>query len=117
VITTVLTLMVATTAHVMMDIIWKRITLVVLVCVRANENENIPTLLLILDIDECKTDNGGCNQNCTNTPGSYHCSCLDGYEMMDDNHTCSGKLTATPGTQQSSSAVYTSLYSIYRVNC
>ena len=45
------------------------------------------------DIDECKAANGGCTHNCTNTPGSYHCSCLGGYEMMDDNHICSGKLT------------------------
>jgi len=41
VITIVLILMVATTVHVMMDTFWKRITPVVLVCVRDNEIENI----------------------------------------------------------------------------
>ena len=34
-----------------------------------------------LDIDECLTNNGGCDKHaiCTNTQGSFTCSCEDGY--------------------------------------
>lgn len=31
------------------------------------------------DIDECDIDNGGCEQICTNTNGSYQCFCLLGF--------------------------------------
>ncbi|XP_077999220.1 hyalin-like [Glandiceps talaboti] len=29
-----------------------------------------------------------CDQNCTNTPGSFECSCNDGYEIAEDGNTC-----------------------------
>jgi len=34
-----------------------------------------------LDTNECLTDNGGCDAQaiCTNTPGSFSCSCKSGY--------------------------------------
>jgi len=34
-----------------------------------------------LDINECSTNNGGCDVQaiCTNTPGSFSCSCKSGY--------------------------------------
>ena len=44
-----------------------------------------------LDIDECALNISGCNQNCTNTNGSYFCSCYPGYEIENDNTTCIGK--------------------------
>ncbi|KAK0048177.1 mucin-like protein [Biomphalaria pfeifferi] len=34
-----------------------------------------------LDIDECGTNNGGCQQNCTNNLGSFQCSCFGGYSQ------------------------------------
>ncbi|ELU09516.1 hypothetical protein CAPTEDRAFT_115684, partial [Capitella teleta] len=37
------------------------------------------------DADECSSGNGGCSQNCTNTVGSYECSCGDGYELYIEN--------------------------------
>uniref|UniRef100_A0A1X7SU79 EGF-like domain-containing protein n=1 Tax=Amphimedon queenslandica TaxID=400682 RepID=A0A1X7SU79_AMPQE len=41
-------------------------------------------------IDECiANNNGGCDQNCTNTIGSFECSCTDGYYLMSD---CEGTL-------------------------
>ena len=43
-----------------------------------------------LDIDECSMNNGGCDQMCTNTNGSYVCSCDDGYTLNDDGLTCDG---------------------------
>jgi len=42
------------------------------------------------DIDECEEGTDGCDHNCTNTDGSYYCTCMDGYELESDNHTCTG---------------------------
>ena len=36
------------------------------------------------DINECNTNNGGCSQVCTNTIGSFVCSCNTGYELDPD---------------------------------
>ncbi|XP_006894208.1 PREDICTED: vitamin K-dependent protein S [Elephantulus edwardii] len=43
------------------------------------------------DINECKDPsniNGGCSQNCENTPGSYHCSCKSGFMMLPNKKDC-----------------------------
>ncbi|XP_078670984.1 uncharacterized protein LOC144911074 isoform X2 [Branchiostoma floridae x Branchiostoma belcheri] len=40
------------------------------------------------DVDECATGNGGCAQNCTNTVGSFSCSCYTGYEFNNDGVSC-----------------------------
>ena len=45
-------------------------------------------------MDECLTDNGGCSQTCTNTDGSYTCSCPDGYTTPDNGVTCNGMYVA-----------------------
>ena len=42
------------------------------------------------DIDECVEGTDRCDHNCTNTDGSYYCTCMDGYELESDNHTCTG---------------------------
>ena len=34
------------------------------------------------DNDECATNNGGCEVHCTNTLGSFECSC-DDHEILD----------------------------------
>ena len=47
--------------------------------------------VIILDVNECLTDNGGCTHQCNNTIGSYNCSCWNGYELSSDNHNCIGK--------------------------
>ena len=47
--------------------------------------------MMITDINECGTDNGGCAQNCTNTDGSYNCSCASGYVLDEDGHACNGE--------------------------
>ena len=46
-------------------------------------------LLFKIDNNECSTGNGGCEHNCTNTPGSYNCSCANGYSLNGDHHGCS----------------------------
>ncbi|GFU59756.1 multiple epidermal growth factor-like domains protein 6 [Trichonephila clavipes] len=38
--------------------------------------------------DECLVNNGGCDQTCENTPGSYRCICLEGYKLLADKKTC-----------------------------
>nr|AQT19789.1 hypothetical protein Smed-vldlr [Schmidtea mediterranea] len=38
-----------------------------------------------VDIDECSASPSKCNQICKNTPGSYECSCYDGYRQNQHN--------------------------------
>ena len=55
-------------------------------------HENIHVILL-LDINECSTNNGGCSVNaqCTNIIGGNRtCTCNSGY--TGDGFTCTGKL-------------------------
>ena len=48
--------------------------------------------LLLSDINECSYNRGGCEQLCINFPGSYNCSCLEGYTLQNDKTTCKGTL-------------------------
>ena len=43
----------------------------------------------IIDIDEC--EESVCEQTCTNTPGSFNCSCTIGYDLATDERSCVGK--------------------------
>ena len=45
---------------------------------------------MCIDIDECRSNTDGCSQVCTNTEGSYICSCNSGYRLNEDRHTCNG---------------------------
>jgi EGF domain len=48
-------------------------------------------LFFFSEIDECQTNNGGCDVNaaCTNDPpGSFTCACLNGYE--GNGFSCTG---------------------------
>ena len=44
----------------------------------------------IIDIDECAEGTSGCSQGCSNTVGSFICSCTEGYVPDDDGRTCNG---------------------------
>ncbi len=46
----------------------------------------------LVDINECNTNNGGCNQVCTNTDGSFMCSCNSGFMLADDLVACNGEI-------------------------
>ena len=64
------------------------------------------------DFDECVNKTSGCNQICTNTLGSYNCSCFSGYvlqnrtycgdidECASSAHNCHAEAVCTnvPGT-------------------
>lgn len=55
-----------------------------------------------VDINECAVNNGGCLcdmalgsehscvASCANSPGSYECTCNEGYTLASDSHTCIG---------------------------
>ncbi|KAH9512215.1 Dorsal-ventral patterning tolloid-like protein 1 [Bulinus truncatus] len=44
--------------------------------------------LFSTDKNECEINNGGCDQICKNTVGSYQCSCVSGYILQSDHRTC-----------------------------
>lgn len=39
-------------------------------------------------MDECATNNGGCQHECRNTIGSYQCSCHNGFTLHENGHDC-----------------------------
>lgn len=41
-----------------------------------------------IDRDECATNNGGCQHICTNSIGSYQCSCNNGFILHENKHDC-----------------------------
>ena len=43
-----------------------------------------------LDVDECSEGIDNCAQNCTDTDGSYDCSCRSGYRLANDSQGCDG---------------------------
>ncbi|XP_054258423.1 tolloid-like protein 2 [Macrosteles quadrilineatus] len=58
------------------------------------------------DMDECATDNGGCQHECRNTIGSYSCWCHNGFTLHENGHDCKEggckyELTAPVGTVSS----------------
>jgi len=40
------------------------------------------------DINECSSDNGGCEVYCVNTVGSYMCECEEGYFQEPGDEEC-----------------------------
>ncbi|XP_060574162.1 uncharacterized protein LOC132731881, partial [Ruditapes philippinarum] len=42
------------------------------------------------DVNECSIHNGGCQDACINTVGSYHCGCYDGGQLQADGRSCTG---------------------------
>lgn len=57
--------------------------------------------LFLTDIDECSEGTSNCAQECTNTAGSFECSCREGYLLASDKHSCQvdcgGILTGSTG--------------------
>ena len=45
--------------------------------------------MILIDINECAINNGGCEHVCTNYVGNYTCSCNSGYALLHKKF-CSG---------------------------
>ena len=43
-----------------------------------------------IDVDECTEGTSGCEQICSNTVGSFFCSCQSGYTLDADGTNCNG---------------------------
>ena len=48
------------------------------------------SLPLLTDIDECSLNTNGCAHSCSNTVGSYTCSCRMGYRLTSNGRSCEG---------------------------
>ena len=59
-----------------------------------------PYCSLGIDIDECSASSPVCdsNANCSNTRGSYICTCKSGY--TGDGKTCQGRFENVKGTER-----------------
>ena len=80
-------------APVTLDTPWTLMDTPALVSIVFNCNYfNCNTVIFIIDINECSSNNGGCGGTCVNTAGSYHCTCPAGYSLAPNSHTCNGKL-------------------------
>ncbi|CAH2097282.1 unnamed protein product [Euphydryas editha] len=60
-----------------------------------------------VDVDECLEDHP-CDQHCRNTLGSYVCSCVEGYRLMEDRSSC------TPISPVNASLIFSNRYYIRR---
>ena len=47
--------------------------------------------IVVVDVNECTINNGGCEANCMDTEGSYVCSCEEGFELNINQHNCDGE--------------------------
>ncbi|KAH9487813.1 hypothetical protein Btru_068326 [Bulinus truncatus] len=47
------------------------------------------------DINECTERTHSCEHVCTNSPGTYNCSCLPGYSLQPDSHSCKPSLDSS----------------------
>lgn len=53
----------------------------------------IESLMFPSDVDECASDNGGCEQTCTNLQGSFQCGCVSGFTLGIDEVSCISTLS------------------------
>lgn len=44
----------------------------------------------LVDTNECYGTAHGCQHNCINTHGSYHCTCISGYTLSSNLKSCLG---------------------------
>ena len=62
--------------------------------IQENSFNRITLLVLCLchvtDVDECEEGISGCTQECTNSDGSFVCSCNVGYLLESNGKTCTG---------------------------
>lgn len=51
--------------------------------------------LVLIDVDECRLNNGNCDHFCVNLLGSYECVCKEGYRLGVNRWSCIGKFFFT----------------------
>ncbi|XP_062611525.1 uncharacterized protein LOC134273339 [Saccostrea cucullata] len=56
--------------------------------ITCQDDRSFGTLPTCINNNECQTSNGGCAHNCTDTEGSYYCTCRDGYTLNADQRQC-----------------------------
>ena len=67
---------------------------------------------------ECDFENGGCEETCINTVGSYYCHCDVPNTLAVDNRTCTGKGSKTYiGIKTKIVIVVTVVFSRQHVDC
>ena len=77
-------------------------------------NQFLFIMLYLKDVDECdESPNGGCDHNCTNTNGSYYCSCHDGYDLDSDAANCIGMCLHSSVVQSRNCNLHANLSMIY----
>ena len=57
------------------------------------KGRNVLFVWMFADVNECRSENGGCEQICENTDGSFRCSCRSGYTLNFDQRSCDSKYT------------------------
>ena len=62
-------------------------------CLYIAINLNNIIVNIIADIDECGLNSTLCDQVCTNTDGSYMCTCIEGYQLIEGTNHCQGSCT------------------------
>ncbi|KAM8704028.1 hypothetical protein ACLKA7_008618 [Drosophila subpalustris] len=65
---------------------------------------------LMLDVDECRFMQHGCQHICINTLGSYQCGCHAGYELQADGKSCEDACGGIVDATQSNGTVYSPSY-------
>lgn len=44
--------------------------------------------VIITDVNECGTNNGGCSHTCVNMAGTHRCECPNGYTLQANKRDC-----------------------------
>ncbi|KAI8044617.1 hypothetical protein M5D96_000788 [Drosophila gunungcola] len=65
---------------------------------------------LMLDVDECKFTDHGCQHLCINTLGSYQCGCRAGYELQANGKTCEDACGGVVDATRSNGSLYSPSY-------
>ena len=86
-----LTLLVATSVSAMMDTLWTLTNTLAMVSRNLALAIWSAVMSLTLDVNECGAGTAECHSNatCTNTVGSYNCTCVYGY--VGDGKNCTSK--------------------------
>ena len=90
----VLTLMVATHVLVTLVMNWIVIVTLAMVCFIVTTYSVYLCLIFCIDINECVLNIDLCEHTCTNTVGSYQCSCNTGYYLESNGYNCTGTLSS-----------------------